>query len=213
MLCELPLHSVCVHSHQPCLSLCDCMACSPPGFSGHGLCQARTPEWVAISSSRVSSWPRDRTCVSCVSFTGRWILYYYATWEAPKGRWHQSNQKLSCVEAGFYSGWRLICFSSLPAPRMKFLMTPSLWSLTSRVYFSSPRRLPGATFRPSLWSALHWRIAFKSTTCLRGGKKNNNTASCLLTFLGFWPLKSWFDNTFKPRVFFSFWFYPAFFFF
>ena len=29
--------------------------------------QARILEWVAISSSRESSWPRDQTCVSCVS--------------------------------------------------------------------------------------------------------------------------------------------------
>ena len=38
-------------------------------------------EWVAISSSRGSSWPRDRTHVSC---TGRWILYLSATWETQR---------------------------------------------------------------------------------------------------------------------------------
>ena len=38
----------------------------------HGISQAGILEWVAISSSRGSSWPRDRTCVFCV---GRWILY------------------------------------------------------------------------------------------------------------------------------------------
>ena len=35
----------------------------------HGLSQARILEWVAISSSRGSSWPRDWTHVSCVSCT------------------------------------------------------------------------------------------------------------------------------------------------
>ena len=34
---------------------------SPPGSSAHGILQARTLEWVAISSSRGSSRPRDRT--------------------------------------------------------------------------------------------------------------------------------------------------------
>ena len=29
--------------------------------------QARILEWVAISYSRESSWPRDQTCISCVS--------------------------------------------------------------------------------------------------------------------------------------------------
>ena len=37
-------------------------------------CQARILEWVAISSSRGSSLPRDRTHVSSVSCIGRWIL-------------------------------------------------------------------------------------------------------------------------------------------
>ena len=31
-------------------------------------------EWVAISFSRESSQSRDRTCVSCISCIGRWIL-------------------------------------------------------------------------------------------------------------------------------------------
>ena len=34
---------------------------SPPGFSIHGILQARILEWVAISFSRGSSQPRDRT--------------------------------------------------------------------------------------------------------------------------------------------------------
>ena len=34
------------------------MDCSPPGSSVHGIFQARTTEWVAISFSRESSWPR-----------------------------------------------------------------------------------------------------------------------------------------------------------
>ena len=37
------------------------MDCSPPGSSVHGISQARILEWVAISFSRGSSQPRDRT--------------------------------------------------------------------------------------------------------------------------------------------------------
>ena len=40
------------------------MACSLPGFSVHGIFQARILEWVTISFSRRSSWPRDWTWVS-----------------------------------------------------------------------------------------------------------------------------------------------------
>ena len=35
--------------------------------SVHGILQARILEWVAISSSRESSWPRDQTHVSCLA--------------------------------------------------------------------------------------------------------------------------------------------------
>ena len=70
-------------SAQSCLILCDPMNCSPPGSSVHGILQARTLEWVAMSFSRGSSRPRDPTNVSCVSCIGRWILYHCTAWEAP----------------------------------------------------------------------------------------------------------------------------------
>ena len=38
-----------------------------PSFSVHGIFQAGVPEWVAISFSRGSSWPRDRTPVSHIA--------------------------------------------------------------------------------------------------------------------------------------------------
>ena len=49
---------------QSCLTLCDPVDCSLPGSSVHGIHQARVMEWVAISFSRGSSQPRDRTRVS-----------------------------------------------------------------------------------------------------------------------------------------------------
>ena len=52
---------------QPCPTLCDPMDYSPPGSSVHGILQARILEWVAISFSRGSSQPRDRTHISRVS--------------------------------------------------------------------------------------------------------------------------------------------------
>ena len=54
---------------------CDPMDCSPPGSSVHGILEARILKWVAISFSRRSSWPRDQTCISCVSCIGRQILH------------------------------------------------------------------------------------------------------------------------------------------
>ena len=48
---------------QSCPTLYDPMDCSPPESSVYGIFQARIPEWVAISFSRGSSQPRDRTRV------------------------------------------------------------------------------------------------------------------------------------------------------
>ena len=64
---------------QLCPPLCHPIGCSPWASSVHGISQARTLEWVTISFSRGSSWPRDWTCFSCI---GRQILYPCATREA-----------------------------------------------------------------------------------------------------------------------------------
>ena len=49
-------------------SLCDPMDCSLPVSSVHGISQAKILEWVVISFSRGSSWPRDQTCQSWIGF-------------------------------------------------------------------------------------------------------------------------------------------------
>ena len=49
---------------QSCPTPCDPMDSTLPGSSVHGILQARILEWVAISFSRGSSRPRDRTPVS-----------------------------------------------------------------------------------------------------------------------------------------------------
>ena len=51
---------------KSCPTLSDPMDCSLPGYSVHGISQARILEWVSISFSRGSSQPRDQTCISCL---------------------------------------------------------------------------------------------------------------------------------------------------
>ena len=51
---------------QSCPTLCGPMNCSLPHSSVHGIFQARVLEWVAISFSRGSSWPRDWIQISCI---------------------------------------------------------------------------------------------------------------------------------------------------
>ena len=61
---------------QSCPTLSGPSDYSLPGSSAHGIFQVRILEWGAISYSRGSSPPRNRTSVSCVFFIGRWILYH-----------------------------------------------------------------------------------------------------------------------------------------
>ena len=72
-----------------CLTLCDLMDYSQPGSSAHGIFQVRILEWVAISFSRGSSWPRD-----C---TNRQILCHWATWEAPSDINSFNNPRFPCL--------------------------------------------------------------------------------------------------------------------
>ena len=58
-----------------------CWTVALPGSSVHWISQARRLDWVAISSSRGSSWPRDWTCVSWVSCKGDFIT-------EPPGKWN-----------------------------------------------------------------------------------------------------------------------------
>ena len=59
---------------QSCLTLCDSMDCSTPGSTVHGILQARILEWVALSSSRGFSQPRDQPVVSCApTWAGRFF--------------------------------------------------------------------------------------------------------------------------------------------
>ena len=72
LLCLLKDHSGCymknscmrVKSLQSYPTHCDPMDCSPSGSSVRGIFQAGILEWVAVSSSRGSSQPKDGNCIS-----------------------------------------------------------------------------------------------------------------------------------------------------
>ena len=73
-----------------CPALYDLMDCSPPGSSVHGLLQARTLEWVAVPSSRGSSWP-DLGITSKFPALVGWFFTTSDTWEAPiKSQWSRN---------------------------------------------------------------------------------------------------------------------------
>ena len=90
------LHA-CVLSHFSHVRLCDGVDCSPPGSTVHGILQARILEQVAMSSSRGSSLPRDRTQVSYVSCIVRQVLYHQCPWGSPQKRYIYT-----CIQVDMY---------------------------------------------------------------------------------------------------------------
>ena len=84
-------------SLQSCLTLCDPMDVSPPGSSVHGILQTRILEQVAISYSRGSSQPRDRTCSTFVSCIGRQVLYLHHHLGRPYKRYTTVYTINNCV--------------------------------------------------------------------------------------------------------------------
>ena len=90
---------------------------NPTNFSPQALLsmeffQARILDLVASSYSSGSSWPRDQTQVSCISHTGRQILYYCVTWEAPwEQRLHCFIQY--CTPCLYYSVWHIVAIQKI----------------------------------------------------------------------------------------------------
>ena len=107
------------------------MDCSPPGFSVHGISQARILEWVAFSSSSGSSWSRDQTFVSFVSCIVMQILYHWPTGEA------QTNNH--CTLMKLESSWRKSIVSI--DTKIKYQKQYSFYSHT---YFLLLHSCPGA---------------------------------------------------------------------
>ena len=68
---------------QLCPTLCDPMDCSLPGSSVHGTLQARILEWIAMLSSRGSSWLRiEPISLTSPALVGRFFITS-TTWQAP----------------------------------------------------------------------------------------------------------------------------------
>ena len=92
------------------------MDCSPPGPSVHEILQAGILEWVAMPSSRGSSWLRDRTHVSCVCC-------------------------ISCIAGGFFTAelpGRLHIYIYSPFFRLFSHVSPSRALMTNKLLYVVP---------------------------------------------------------------------------
>ena len=80
-------HSIYTYEDQSCPTPCNPVDCSLPGFSVHGISQARILEWVAISYSSVPE--ADSWMFLLDSFT-LWLPVEFSQWKMPvasgKGR-------------------------------------------------------------------------------------------------------------------------------
>ena len=109
--CYSSIGCTCAKLLQLCQILCNPVDSSPPGSSVHGILQGRILEWIAMPSSRGSSWPRDQTCICLLHWQvdslppappGNPIINYF----------HQRNQ----LRFSFWlwcSVYRDICFQIL----------------------------------------------------------------------------------------------------
>ena len=92
------------------------MDCSLPGSSVHRIVHARKLEWVAMPSSKESSWPRNGSRDSYVSCIGRWVLYHYH----PGKPGMQGHKRVTVVAEGkkvlygYQTGINLIFCGLLP---------------------------------------------------------------------------------------------------
>ena len=66
-VCVCTITQVCVLVAQPCLTLCDPTDCNPPGFTIHGILQARILEWIAIPFSIYAGWKESEVAQSCLT--------------------------------------------------------------------------------------------------------------------------------------------------
>ena len=109
---------------QSCLTLCNPMDYSLPGFSLHGILQARVLEWVAISFSRGAPQLRDRTWVS--SIPGR----RFNLWATRETLWVTND-----VQFGGQRKSTLRSVLHLPPPPTlqgllsEWLISPGAWGL------------------------------------------------------------------------------------
>ena len=97
---------------QLCLILCDLMDIGCQAPLSMGIFQARILEWVAMSTSRKSSRPRDGTQVSCIAGAShlnhqgsprilQWVAYHFFRGSS----WSRNETGVSCIARGFFTSW------------------------------------------------------------------------------------------------------------
>ena len=174
------------------------MDCSPPGSSVHGIFQARILEWVAISFSRKSSPPRDRTWVSCI------VDRCFTVWATRKDSPVQFNHST-------YS-WEQIKFHLHDNASLNVQL------LQKKIFKTFSKRLPSSTNLETLAEQIIWarpRRWFQSITHSVGFGTVTSVIVLIIVFVVYCCLSIRLVNTNQAHLVrtFSFLFFFFFFFF
>ena len=107
---------------QSCLTFCDPMDHSPPGFSVHGILQARILEWVAMHALLQGIFQTQGSIPHLLRFLHcRWILYQWGSEETLMTPWSAALQ--APLSVGFS---RQVYWSGLPFPPPGGLPDPGI---------------------------------------------------------------------------------------
>ena len=125
---------------QSCLTLCDSVDYSLPGSSVHGILQARILEWVAISFSRGSSWPRDWTRVSRIA--GRCFTLWAPLWTIKFNcAVHRPSSK--DLDRRDWNKWpQLVGYRAGPGKQVFWFLDKSLFLYSIKTTFLREQSLP-----------------------------------------------------------------------
>ena len=179
---ECAIIYTCTHARKlSCPTLCNPMDHSLPGSSIHVILQTWILGWVAISSSRGSSRPRDLTWVSRI--VGRHFTIW-ATKEVPQGKGEggQSDTSASAIFSdsfnltySIYQGAIFWGITSRTPSHLMLLLLLLLSTLCDAIDGSPPGSLfPGILKARTLeWVAISfsnawkWKVKVKSLSCVR----------------------------------------------
>ena len=132
--------------------------CSLPGSSVYGILQARILEWVAISSSRGSSQPRDQTHIYCVFCIGRWVLYHWGTSLVAQMVYCYSKKN---IEEKYFQALSMpiqVTQSDAETPRALHSPSGPVWEL--HLCLKGDFRIPPLFFNPSLDHLMSYMFLF-----------------------------------------------------
>ena len=179
------------------------MVRNPSGSSVHGILQARILEWVAMTSSKGSSWPKDWTRISYISCIGRQVLYHQHCLGSPYCQLESESESHSVVSDslrphGLYSPGkfpgqntrvgRLSLLQGIFPPQGSNPGLPhsrqTLYQLTHK---GSPRILEWVAYPFSSRSSRPWNRT--EVSCIAGG------------FFTSWATREALLSVYKPWVF------------